>query len=197
MSAAPADVYRILAGIGGARGWFFANWTWRLRGMADRLLGGAGLRRGRRHPNDLRVGDAVDFWRVEALEENRLIRLKAEMKLPGRAWLQYEIREPPDGTSHWSRRRPSYPRASPASLLVRPVPHPCLDLQRPNQGNRPPRRRTIGQFIGRGRFQTCPYRNYVTLTPLFRGAASYESSGLGAVKLPLLNHTPAGMSDGR
>ena len=120
VSAAPADVYRSLSSIGGARGWFFANWTWRLRGMADRLLGGAGLRRGRRHPNDLRVGDAVDFWRVEALEENRLIRLKAEMKMPGRAWLQYEIRETPDGTSHWSRRRPSYPRASPASSTGTP-----------------------------------------------------------------------------
>ena len=119
VSAAPADVYRSLSSIGGARGWFFANWTWRLQGMADRLLGGAGLRRGR-HPNDLRVGDAVDFRRVEALEENRLIRLKAEMKMPGRAWLQYEIRDPPDGTSHWSRRRPSYPRASPASSTGMP-----------------------------------------------------------------------------
>ena len=67
--------------------------------MVDRLLGGAGLRRGRRHPDDLRVGDAVDFWRVESIEEGRLIRLRAEMKLPGRAWLQYEIRETDNGDS--------------------------------------------------------------------------------------------------
>ena len=113
MSAAPADIYRVLAGIGGARGWFFANWTWRLQGMADRLLGGAGLRRGRRHPDDLRVGDAVDFWRVEALEENRLIRLKAEMKLPGRAWLQYEIRDPPDGMSQLEQTPAFIPKGRP------------------------------------------------------------------------------------
>ena len=98
--AAPArEVYRAFTGIGAARGWYFANWLWRLRGMLDRLLGGAGLRRGRRHPDDLRVGDALDFWRVEALEADRLLRLRAEMKVPGRAWLQYEVREAPDGTS--------------------------------------------------------------------------------------------------
>ena len=84
--AAPAgDVYRMFTGIGGGRGWYFANWTWRLRGMLDRLLGGAGLRRGRRHPDDLRIGDALDFWRVEDLQADRSVRLRAEMKLPGRA----------------------------------------------------------------------------------------------------------------
>ena len=98
--AAPApEVYRVFTGIGAARGWYFANWLWRLRGALDRLLGGAGLRRGRRHPDDLRVGDALDFWRVDALEPDRLLRLRAEMKLPGRAWLQYEVREDPDGTT--------------------------------------------------------------------------------------------------
>ena len=91
---APAEeVYRVIAGIGGARGWYHANWLWRMRGMIDRLLGGAGLRRGRRHPDDLRVGDSLDFWRVEAIEQGRLLRLRAEMKLPGHAWLQYEVRE--------------------------------------------------------------------------------------------------------
>ncbi|MDE2861580.1 MAG: DUF2867 domain-containing protein [Chloroflexota bacterium] len=100
VSAPARDVYRVFTGIGAARGWFFANWTWRLRGMADRLLGGAGLRRGRRHPDDLRVGDAVDFWRVEDLVADRLMRLRAEMKLPGRAWLQYEVWETEDGETH-------------------------------------------------------------------------------------------------
>ena len=90
--AAPArDVYRVFTGIGGDRGWFYGDWMWRVRGMVDRLLGGAGLRRGRRHPDELRVGDALDFWRVEALEPDRLVRLRAEMKLPGRAWLQFRV----------------------------------------------------------------------------------------------------------
>ena len=99
--AAPArDVYREFTGVGAERGWYFANWAWRLRGMIDRMLGGAGLRRGRRHPNDLRIGDALDFWRVEDLQEGRSVRLRAEMKLPGRAWLHYEAREDADGSSH-------------------------------------------------------------------------------------------------
>ena len=99
--AAPADaVYRVFTGIGADRGWYFANWAWRMRGAIDRLLGGAGLRRGRRHPHQLRVGDALDFWRVEDLQPDRLVRLRAEMKLPGRAWLQYEVRETQDGETH-------------------------------------------------------------------------------------------------
>ena len=100
VAASAQAVYRVCTGIGAARGWYFANWTWRLRGMVDRLLGGAGLRRGRRHPDDLRIGDALDFWRVEDLKADRLVRLRAEMKLPGRAWLQFEVWEAQDGTTH-------------------------------------------------------------------------------------------------
>jgi uncharacterized protein YbjT (DUF2867 family) len=89
--AAPTpDVFRIFTGLGGDRGWLYANWLWQLRGFLDRLVGGTGLRRGRRHPDDVRVGDAIDFWRVERIESNRLLRLRAEMKLPGDAWLQFE-----------------------------------------------------------------------------------------------------------
>lgn len=89
--AAPAEeVYAVFSGIGGDRGWFYANWLWRLRGIADRLVGGPGFRRGRRHPDEVRVGDALDFWRIEAVEPVRLLRLRAEMKLPGQAWLQFE-----------------------------------------------------------------------------------------------------------
>ena len=96
--AAPAsDVYRVFTGIGATRGWYFADWAWRLRGTVDRLLGGAGLRRGRRHPDDLRVGDALDCWRVEDLKADCLLRLKAEMKLPGQAWLQFEVQETQGG----------------------------------------------------------------------------------------------------
>ncbi len=77
--------------IGGATGWYHANWLWKLRAMADMLLGGVGMRRGRPHPQRLQPGDALDFWRVEAVETPSLLRLRAEMKLPGRAWLQFEV----------------------------------------------------------------------------------------------------------
>jgi uncharacterized protein YbjT (DUF2867 family) len=87
---APA-VYCAFAGLGGARGWLYWNWIWHLRGLLDRLIGGVGMRRGRRDPDDLRVGDALDFWRVEAVEPDHLIRLRAEMKVPGRAWLQFHV----------------------------------------------------------------------------------------------------------
>jgi len=88
---APAEaVYQVAASLGGERGWLFLNWMWHLRGALDRLVGGVGMRRGRRDSVTLRVGDAVDFWRVEAIEPGRLVRLRAEMKVPGRAWLQFE-----------------------------------------------------------------------------------------------------------
>jgi uncharacterized protein YbjT (DUF2867 family) len=91
VDAPPVAVYATFTGLGGGRGWPSANWAWRLRGMVDRLLGGVGFRRGRRHPDELQVGDAVDFLRVEALEESRrLLRLRAEVKMPGRFWLQFE-----------------------------------------------------------------------------------------------------------
>ncbi len=76
--------------IGGQTGWYYADSLWRLRGFVDLLAGGVGTRRGRRHPVDLRVGDTIDFWRVEWFEPNRRLRLRAEMKLPGRAWLEFE-----------------------------------------------------------------------------------------------------------
>jgi uncharacterized protein YbjT (DUF2867 family) len=86
----PSLIYQVFSGLGGKRGWLYANWIWMARGIIDRLLGGVGFRRGRRHPDELRVGDALDFWRVEAIESNRLLRLRAEMKVPGLAWLQFE-----------------------------------------------------------------------------------------------------------
>ena len=110
VSAPAAKVYRVCAGIGGARGWYFANWAWSLRGMLDRLLGGAGLRRGRRHPDELRVGDALDFWRVEEAEPYHQVRLRSEMKLPGDAWLQFEIREGEDGSTRLDQAAVFVPR---------------------------------------------------------------------------------------
>jgi hypothetical protein len=99
VAADPDTVYRVFSGLGGRRGWLYANWAWLLRGMVDRLLGGVGYRRGRRHPDRLRVGDALDFWRVEAAEPGRLLRLRAEMAVPGRAWLQFRCHSRPDGTT--------------------------------------------------------------------------------------------------
>jgi uncharacterized protein YbjT (DUF2867 family) len=85
----PAPVFRAYTGLGGERGWLYLNWTWRIRGWMDKLVGGVGLRRGRRHPDELRVGESLDFWRVEAIEPDRLLRLRAEMKVPGKAWLEF------------------------------------------------------------------------------------------------------------
>jgi len=89
---APADLaFDTITRLGGETGWLYADALWQLRGWVDQLIGGVGFRQGRRHESHLRVGDAVDFWRVEALEPGRLLRLRAEMKLPGRAWLQFEV----------------------------------------------------------------------------------------------------------
>lgn len=95
--APPESVFATVCGVGGDGGWFYANWAWRLRGVLDRVLGGVGMHRGRRVGNQLRLGDALDFWRVEALEPGRLLRLRAEMKLPGRAWLQFKVAPSPGG----------------------------------------------------------------------------------------------------
>ena len=84
--------------IGGKAGWYYANFLWQIRGWIDLLLGGVGLRRGRRDPEELIVGDVLDFWRVEAYEPNRRLRLVAEMKLPGRAWLEFEVEEQDNGS---------------------------------------------------------------------------------------------------
>jgi hypothetical protein len=93
LDCTPEAAFRAIQQLGGRSGWYYANWLWRLRGLVDLAVGGAGLRRGRRDPATLRIGDVVDFWRVEAIEANRLLRLTAEMKLPGRAWLQFEIEQ--------------------------------------------------------------------------------------------------------
>ena len=87
----PAQAFRPIERIGGSTGWYYGDWLWRLRGLLDLVAGGAGMRRGRRDPESLTPGDAVDFWRVEAIEPERLLRLRPEMKLPGRAWLQFEV----------------------------------------------------------------------------------------------------------
>jgi uncharacterized protein YbjT (DUF2867 family) len=94
----PTAAFRAFSSLGGATGWLFWNWAWSFRGFLDRLVGGPGLRRGRRHPVELEPGDAVDFWRVERVEPPHLLRLRAEMKVPGRAWLQWEAIPDGNGT---------------------------------------------------------------------------------------------------
>lgn len=95
----PEEAFASLERIGGQTGWYYANWLWRLRGFLDLLAGGVGMRRGRRDPEKLLPGDAVDCWRTEAVEPGRLLRLAAEMKMPGRAWLQFELTPENSGTS--------------------------------------------------------------------------------------------------
>ena len=87
----PSRAFEPIRRIGGSNGWYSFGWLWRLRGFLDLLVGGVGVRRGRPHPEWLRVGDALDFWRVEELEPDRRLRLCAEMRLPGRAWLEFEV----------------------------------------------------------------------------------------------------------
>lgn len=87
----PEEIFARIQCVGGQHGWYAYNWLWRLRGAIDRLIGGVGIRRGRRAPCDIRLGDAIDFWRVERFEPDRMLLLSAEMKMPGRAWLHFEV----------------------------------------------------------------------------------------------------------
>jgi uncharacterized protein YbjT (DUF2867 family) len=91
VNASPKEAFVPIRRIGGASGWYYANWLWHLRGWMDRLIGGVGMRRGRRDPDALCVGDVVDCWRVEAIEPDHFLHLVAEMKLPGRASLEFEV----------------------------------------------------------------------------------------------------------
>jgi uncharacterized protein YbjT (DUF2867 family) len=90
-AASPIDIFRVFTSLGGAQGWFYMDWLWRFRAWLDRLAGGVGMKRGRRHPQDVRPGDVVDFWRVEKVEEGRLLRLRAEMRMFGLGWLEFLI----------------------------------------------------------------------------------------------------------
>jgi len=96
LEVSPHQAFAPIQRIGGRTGWYYGEILWDIRGFMDLLVGGVGTRRGRRHPVDLVPGDTVDFWRVEAVEEDRLLRLVAEMRLPGKAWLQFRVE--PDGT---------------------------------------------------------------------------------------------------
>ena len=99
VDAPPERAFVPIRRIGGKVGWYYGDWLWKLRGFLDLLVGGVGLRRGRRDAEKIVVGDALDFWRVEAYVPNRRLRLSAEMKVPGRAWLEFEVEPAPDGGS--------------------------------------------------------------------------------------------------
>lgn len=92
----PEEVFNSFTSLGGDKGWLVWAWAWKIRGLLDRLMGGPGLRRGRRHPVELLPGEAVDFWRVEEVQRPETLRLRAEMKVPGRAWLEWQVM--PEGT---------------------------------------------------------------------------------------------------
>ena len=93
VNAEPDDVFRCIERIGGPNGWYFGDWLWQIRGFLDRMVGGVGMQRGRRDPVHLRRGDIVDCWRVEDLQRPAKLLLRAEMKVFGRAWLQFEVNE--------------------------------------------------------------------------------------------------------
>ena len=99
VSVPPEQAFRPIRRIGGRTGWYYGNWLWTVRGFIDLLLGGVGVRRGRRDDDYLRVGDALDFWRVESFDPDHQLRLHAEMKVPGRAWLEFEVTPCPEGST--------------------------------------------------------------------------------------------------
>ncbi|MFJ2843142.1 SDR family oxidoreductase [Streptomyces griseofuscus] len=107
--ARPEDLWRVIEGVGGENGWYSSPLAWSVRGVADRLVGGVGLRRGRRDARMLRVGDSVDFWRVEEIEPGRLLRLRAEMRLPGLAWLEMGVDRDGNGRTRYRQRALFHP----------------------------------------------------------------------------------------
>ncbi|MEV4560372.1 SDR family oxidoreductase [Kitasatospora sp. NPDC049285] len=109
VAAPPAAVWQAVEGIGGEHGWYSFPLAWAVRGVLDRIVGGVGLRRGRRDPHRLRVGDSVDFWRVEEIEPGRLLRLRAEMRLPGLAWLEFELAPDGSGGTRYRQRALFHP----------------------------------------------------------------------------------------
>lgn len=96
--ASPSDLFASFSRLGGTTGYYTMNWAWSLRGILDSLIGGVGLRRGRRHPDHIQPGEALDFWRVVHVVPGRSLELYAEMKLPGEAWLTFEAQERPEGS---------------------------------------------------------------------------------------------------
>ncbi len=123
VNSSPKEAFVPIRRIGGVSGWYYANWLWQLRGWMDKLAGGVGMRRSRRDPDSLSIGDVVDCWRVEAFEPDHLLRLVAEMKLPGRACLEFEVTG--DSTGSLIRQTASF---DPLGLLGRAYWYSVLPL---------------------------------------------------------------------
>ena len=110
VDADPQDLWKVIEGIGGEHGWYSFPLAWAVRGQLDRLIGGVGLRRGRRDPDQLYVGESLDFWRVEEIVDGELLRLRAEMKVPGAAWLELGVAQDEDGRTLFVQRALFHPR---------------------------------------------------------------------------------------
>lgn len=124
---APSDIaFRPIRRIGGKTGWYYGDWLWQVRGFLDLLCGGVGVRRGRRDPEMLQVGDTLDFWRVEAFENNKKLLLAAEMKLPGRAWLEFAVED--KGNSSLIRQTAIFDPVGVAGLMYWYVLYPVHKL---------------------------------------------------------------------
>jgi uncharacterized protein YbjT (DUF2867 family) len=109
-SARPEDLWRVIESIGGDNGWYSFPLAWAVRGWVDKIVGGVGLRRGRRNPDHLQTGDVLDFWRVERIDRGRFLRLRAEMRVPGRAWLEMTAEPIEGGGSRYRQRAVFFPR---------------------------------------------------------------------------------------
>ncbi len=114
--ASPEELWKVIEGIGGGNGWYSWRLGWWARGVLDRLFGGPGLRRGRRNPRDLSVGDPLDWWRVEEIEDLKLLRLQAEMRLPGLAWLELIVDHDATGNTVFRQRALFHPHGLPGHL---------------------------------------------------------------------------------
>ena len=110
VDAAPQDLWRVIEGIGGEHGWYSFPLAWAVRGQLDKLVGGVGLKRGRRNPDQLYVGESLDFWRVEEIIDGKLLRLRAEMKVPGAAWLELGVETDSAGGTVFVQRALFHPR---------------------------------------------------------------------------------------
>jgi hypothetical protein len=116
VSTTPERLWSVIEGIGGGNGWYSWRLGWWARGVLDRVFGGPGLRRGRRNPQDLSVGDPLDWWRVEEIEDLKLLRLRAEMRLPGLAWLELIVDHDDDGNTVFRQRALFHPHGLPGHL---------------------------------------------------------------------------------
>ena len=120
VDAPPEALWRVVAAIGGETGWYSFPLAWSVRGWLDSLAGGVGLKRGRRDPEEIYVGEALDFWRVEEVQPGHLLRLRAEMRLPGRAWLEMKVLDAPHG-SRYEQRAIFLPRGLTGHLYWRAI----------------------------------------------------------------------------